>query len=347
MPRQRGRDGKPLVRSLLQTRAPKVLIACALLLTWSYDTSPCFNMVEYFSGKAQVSAAFREAGYSVGSYDYLYNEKGMDFLSPGGFGLAMLLSLCTVPAGLHVMAPDCSSWTRISRGTSMRDALCTLGRLDLQWVRNGSLMIARVALLLFLCAAQHIVWLVEQPEGSSDVLFRHPRLDYFSNVISWVYVNSFWMMHFGHPSAKRTDLGPLTKEERESKTQVKPTRIVTSKATGKRSFQGTSDLKDTAHYPKGLGIALVNIFKNLGPQADLRGKPDLPMQASDRELFEAEPFGDPWWDAELPDVFFYLLKNKRLNIPESWKPTIMAFKAELEAVPRPESAAKYLGLEVG
>jgi hypothetical protein len=43
-------------------------------------------MVEYFSGKAQVSAAFREAGYSVGSYDYLYNEKGMDFLSPGGFG---------------------------------------------------------------------------------------------------------------------------------------------------------------------------------------------------------------------------------------------------------------------
>jgi len=87
------------------------------------------------------------------------------------------------------------------------------------------------------------------------------------------------------------------------------------------------------HYPKGLGIALVNIFKNLGPQADLRGKPDLPMQASDRELFEAEPLGDPWWDAELPDVFFYLLKNKRLNIPESWKPTIMAFKAELEAAP--------------
>ena len=58
--------------------------------------------------------------------------------------LAILLSLCTVPAGLHVMAPDCSSWTRISRGTSMRDALCTLGRVDLQWVRNGSLMIARL-----------------------------------------------------------------------------------------------------------------------------------------------------------------------------------------------------------
>ena len=87
------------------------------------------------------------------------------------------------------------------------------------------------------------------------------------------------------------------------------------------------------HYPKGLGIALVNIFKNLGPQADLRGKPDLPMEASERELFEAEPLGDPWWDAELPDVFFYLLKNKRLRIPESWKQTMMDFKAELEAAP--------------
>ena len=43
-------------------------------------------MVEYFSGNAQVSDAFREAGYAVASYDYLYTKRGMDFLSAGGFG---------------------------------------------------------------------------------------------------------------------------------------------------------------------------------------------------------------------------------------------------------------------
>lgn len=57
------------------------------MINWSYDIQPSFGMVEYFSGKAQVSEAFREAGYAVASYDYLYHERGMDFLSPAGFGL--------------------------------------------------------------------------------------------------------------------------------------------------------------------------------------------------------------------------------------------------------------------
>ena len=56
------------------------------------------------------------------------------------------------------------------------------------------------------------------------MLFRHPRLDYFSNVIAWatwrvsvvlthhcevwclaeVHRSSFWMMHYGAGSSKRT-----------------------------------------------------------------------------------------------------------------------------------------------
>ena len=70
-----------------EVRVTQCFLAEVLLLTWSYDTTPVYNVVEFFSGKAEVSAAFREAGYAVGSYDYLYNQRGMDFLSPGGFGL--------------------------------------------------------------------------------------------------------------------------------------------------------------------------------------------------------------------------------------------------------------------
>ena len=43
----------------------------------------------------------------------------------------------------YIYAPDCSSWTRISRGSSLRDKLCALGDLPKQWVRNANLMISR------------------------------------------------------------------------------------------------------------------------------------------------------------------------------------------------------------
>lgn len=56
------------------------------MLLWSgYGLEPKFNMVEYFSGHAQVSAAFRECGMSVASYDIEYCSRSMDFLSEGGF----------------------------------------------------------------------------------------------------------------------------------------------------------------------------------------------------------------------------------------------------------------------
>ena len=41
-------------------------------------------MVEYFSGKAQLSEAFRQRGHVVASFDYELGEE-MDFLSPAGF----------------------------------------------------------------------------------------------------------------------------------------------------------------------------------------------------------------------------------------------------------------------
>ena len=40
--------------------------------------------------------------------------------------------------------------------------------------------------MLILSTALNCIWLLEQPEGSKDVFMRHPRLDLFSNCISWV-----------------------------------------------------------------------------------------------------------------------------------------------------------------
>lgn len=46
-----------------------------------------YHMVEYFSGHAQVSAAFREKGMAVASYDVEYCGKPMNFLECGGYAM--------------------------------------------------------------------------------------------------------------------------------------------------------------------------------------------------------------------------------------------------------------------
>lgn len=43
----------------------------------------------------------------------------------------------------------------------------------------------RVSLLILVSTALHCHWLLEQPEGSKDVIFRHPRLDFLSNAVVW------------------------------------------------------------------------------------------------------------------------------------------------------------------
>ena len=57
-----------------------------LLLTWStISLDPQYDCVEYFAGKAEASAALREDGFCVASYDVEYCGKSMDFLQPGGY----------------------------------------------------------------------------------------------------------------------------------------------------------------------------------------------------------------------------------------------------------------------
>ena len=73
--------------------------AQVLLLVWGYDTTPTHTVCEYFAGAAQVSAAFRDAGHPVASYDFLYHEpheRHMDFLSPGGFSSLGFAQICAV-----------------------------------------------------------------------------------------------------------------------------------------------------------------------------------------------------------------------------------------------------------
>ena len=63
----------------------------------------------------------------------------------------------------------------------------------------------------------------------------------------------------------------------------------------------------------------------------LRQKPIVDGRLTDQQMFQRLELGDVWRDAQLVDVFFYLLQSNTLVIPDTWHKTMMDFKLELEA----------------
>ena len=50
---------------------------------------------------------------------------------------------------------------------------------------------------------------------------------------------------------------------------------------------------------------------------------------TDREIWAEMPMGDIWVDSEVHKVWFYLLQNQSLEIPDSWMSVVLDFNREL------------------
>ena len=128
-----------------------------------------------FSGAGEVSKHYRAQGLVAGEYDYIHDNRAMNFLSPAGFAslcvhyspfilnlyplcpqsllqprLAIHATLCIVPLGLLVAGPDCSSWTVVSRGTSQRSVVNPAGAVRLEWVRENNTTVSRLLRLHYM-----------------------------------------------------------------------------------------------------------------------------------------------------------------------------------------------------
>ncbi|CAE7192623.1 unnamed protein product, partial [Symbiodinium pilosum] len=166
-----------------------------LLILWSTDISPRYHVVDLFSGVGQISQCYRRHGLAAVEYDFLVSNS-MDFVSAAGFGLAIYAVLCLVPFGLLIGGPDCSSWTVVSRGTSLRTIVNPGGNVNLQWVRDNNLTVSRLTLLLMLATAMHCLWVLEQPSSSQSVFARHWRFEKFCNhTASATCLHSPWRSH--------------------------------------------------------------------------------------------------------------------------------------------------------
>ena len=87
-------------------------------------------------------------------------------------------------------------------------------------------------------------------------------------------------------------------------------------------------------YPAGFCEKLLECYESRGEvsTADLRHKWPVDLSKSDKDLWSEMPIGDIWLDGEVHKVWFYLMTNKHLKIPDSWFQSVMSFHNELSAL---------------
>ena len=125
-----------------------------------------YDMIEFFSGDGNAARAFREDGKQAATFEFQDDPRTQDFMSAAGFAqlgtrqcvslcavtivqmsmhlrLAIHLVLSAVPNGLMLLAPECGSWTVISRGSTWRSVVNWHGMPGVQAVAKGNMMMAR------------------------------------------------------------------------------------------------------------------------------------------------------------------------------------------------------------
>ncbi|CAK9081515.1 Uncharacterized protein SCF082_LOCUS38788 [Durusdinium trenchii] len=335
--------GGSLVTRLLQVQAPKVLIATVLLLLWqqnlSFSEEGRIDFFELFSGDAQATQYWSEQGFRCCKMDVRYGEC-MDFDHSGCFLLSLHTILNEVPDGANLLAPVCGSWSAVSRGSTWRTFVNPMGQQAFHAVSSGNRMVSRCVLLILVILARNLVFYLEQPAQS--LLPRHKRVEWLMNRVSYVHFVMFWMMHFDKNSPKRSlvlsndasisilDMGILTKAQRESADQIETTRKYVD-SQGYSRYQGNALLKSTQSYTRSFAKRLLEAYR-LGrsrQRYDLRAREKVDTTKSDRELFEALPCGDIWYESQCHVAFEYLYSSKHLRIPPGWDETMQSFRQTL------------------
>ncbi|CAK9072735.1 Uncharacterized protein SCF082_LOCUS35732 [Durusdinium trenchii] len=219
---------------------------------------------ELFSGCASVTRGEMQEGRSVFAYDIVYNSEFMDIMTPQGFALAIYAVLNTKRAGGLTLAPVCSTWVFMSRGSTLRSRARPLGS-GKGSCHIGSVMAARCAILLLL-AARGLFWILEHPKGS---LFQyHPLIQHVLGLIKFSRKH-IRMGDYGGHSQKPTWLYSGHGEILDELDKFKPLRTPVREkhelvekyvdGKGKSRIKGSSNLKSSQTYPLQFGRALARL----------------------------------------------------------------------------------------
>ena len=257
---------KQLVEKLRIMGAPKQLLQLVLLIGISerLDVHACVDSLETFAGKKEVTKAFSRAGAVAVDFEL---DRGDDILDDDGFILAVLMTMKLRAGGAALSAPVCSTWVWINRATSKRSTTSPLGDVSVPSVKAGNIMVARVILLLMICHAKGIWWVLEQP--LSSIMEMHPSFQALVKLIP-VFKHTISMKNFGAETRKPTilysshawisDIDDFECPCKE-RMKAKQTTYKDVDSYGRLRTSGLhANLKSTQAYPRGFGQAIAKLW---------------------------------------------------------------------------------------
>ena len=242
------------------------------------------DVVELWSGVAAIVAAAQAAGFTAMPFDK-FRIKGVtdiddpdtteDILLEAGFRRALNLVLRVRPGGLVWMAPVCSSWIFLNLKNTQRTKVAGPrfgGNLRYHSVRHGNRMAEMAAFLFLVAVARGVHAVIENPAAS--MMFGY---EVFADTCGF-WPKVFWavlphcrysMEAFGSRLGKKFKLmcSHAWVLQLACKCQCpgrKHRQLHTVKTVrGKRAVTGLKQaLKDSAAYPRKMGIAVIQAWMN-------------------------------------------------------------------------------------
>lgn len=229
---------------------------------------PLLDFGELFAGHGAVHRALGEMGYRIRAMDLEYHE-AHDLMQPMGMLLAVRMACSIRPGGVLWLAPPCSSWVWLTRGSTGRDWAPEGDTTQAKVVVQNAL-VERMVLLLEVLHLRGCHYIIEQP--ASSVLWQYPAVAACLERHGLQGPCILDMGAFGGTSLKPTHLWGTAPylhslarrctaldRERLSQEGVQTTRRWVN-SEGRPRCQGTTDLKGTQAYPEGRGAAHAEAF---------------------------------------------------------------------------------------
>lgn len=122
--------------------------------------------------------------------DYLTNGCTEDLLGDTGFTYSIRQILRLEEGGLAYFGMPCNSFTWLSSPQHQRTTGNPFGSGHFSWVHAGNILVCRMALLICICVARNVKFMIEQPDRSSLRIF-----PYLQHVMSFPQVlpqRIFW-----------------------------------------------------------------------------------------------------------------------------------------------------------
>ena len=233
------------------------------------------DFAELFAGCGAVHRALDALHFKGRRMDLSYH-KGHDLLTPCGFLLALRMAEALKPGGLLWLAPPCSTWVWMARGSTGRH-IQVQGDVTLEVVVRNNALAERLVLLLEVAHLRGAHFLLEQPRSS--MLWDYPAmrrcLQRHGCTPCFLHMGAY-----GGRTLKPTTLmgtAPFLQELARTCTPSRQLRLqlwgqkTTTKwkdQHGQRRCQGTAKLKGTQAYPEGFGAALALGFQANAPRQE-------------------------------------------------------------------------------